>query len=785
MARIRTRRRNQLYPNGWLLLAGFLLCLIACPGHGSNQSAQILPPPAEISDSVDVDALIKVLEDPAVRQRLIDQLKMLSDTPSHGAVQAKPNEHTTVHAAAAEILQSLSEDALSLAERALLPLVQVANRSPTALHWMHQQIANPLMRARWVQLLISLATILGFGYIVFAVSQRVLARSKRRFVSHRVPQSRLACLSALAFILALDLFAVALFAVAAYLALNLVGPTVEIRVVALAWIAAATAVRTLMAVTRFLFAPDAPELRLWPLRDEMANHAMTWARRLSIVSIYGYVTLEAAMMLGLPQSLFGALLGLLGILVCTLILVLIWQSRERVANFMRGTRQLPKGSPFHTLRDRVAGLWHLLGGAYVILLFGIWLLRIPGGLQFIAKASVLTLLVVFVVSLALRLLAEVCRHAVRLSTHLNVRFPGIEGRVDRYFPLLHAGARWIIYALAVIGALESWGVDSWWLLVSDPARVLAGTLGTVLLMVILAIAIWELTNSLIDKKLRSVDTDSTRQMASARVKTLLAVGRNAAFATITVVTLLLVLSELGINIAPLLAGAGVVGLAVAFGAQTLVKDIITGAIILFQDLVAVGEVVKVGDTAGLVEAISIRHIRLRDLSGTVHTVPFSEISTISNLTKDFSFYVFDIGIAYREDVDRVMEALKDLGDELQRDPDFATLILAPLEIFGLDRFADSAIIIKARIKTLPIQQWTIGREFNRRLKRRFDELGIEIPFPHRTLYFGVDRQGGAPPARVQLAGGVSVPVSTAELLHAGERAIARQQELSGLTNTNA
>jgi small conductance mechanosensitive channel len=223
---------------------------------------------------------------------------------------------------------------------------------------------------------------------------------------------------------------------------------------------------------------------------------------------------------------------------------------------------------------------------------------------------------------------------------------------------------------------------------------------------------------------------------------------------------------------------------VAFGAQTLVKDIITGAIILFQDLVAVGEVVKVGDTAGLVEAISIRHIRLRDLSGTVHTVPFSEISTISNLTKDFSFYVFDIGIAYREDVDRVMEALKDLGDELQRDPDFATLILAPLEIFGLDRFADSAIIIKARIKTLPIQQWTIGREFNRRLKRRFDELGIEIPFPHRTLYFGVDRQGGAPPGRVQLSGGVSVPLSTAELLHAGERAMARQQELSGLTNTN-
>lgn len=776
-------RRNRSAASGWLLLAGFFLCLIALPPRGFSQSEEIANPLTETPDTADVDALIKVLEDPSARERLIGQLKTLSEAHSPGAEQSKPNEQPPVRTATAEILQSLSAHMISVSEHTLLPLARVANQLPQAFHWMRQQINDPKARSRWTQVLISLATIMAIGYVVFVVTQLLLIYFKRKFVSHRPPLSRLGRLPSLFFILVLELIAISLFALAAYLALTLIEPTAAARVVALAWIAAATAVRTLMAATRFLFAPDTPQLRLWPVSDETAHYAVIWARRFSFASIYGYVTLEAAVVLGLPQNLFDALLALLGFLISSLAVILVWQNRETVASFIRG-RQKPQAAPLCALRERLASLWHLLATAYVILLFGVWLLQIPGGFQFILQASVLTLLVITLGSIALRLLASAYQHGIHVSTELRARFPGIEGRVNRYFPLAHAGGRWIIYAIVLFGVLEAWGVDGSSLLISEPARVLGSTLGRLLLILFLAIVLWELTSSVIDRQLRETDTDSRRQAPSARVKTLLAVGRNAAFATITVVTLLLVLSELGVNIAPLLAGAGVVGLAVGFGAQTLVKDIITGAIILFQDLVAVGEVVKVGDTAGLVEAISIRSIRLRDLSGTVHTIPFSAISTISNLTKDFSFYVFDIGVAYREDVDRVMEALKDLGAELQQDAQFGPLILVPLEIFGVDKFADSAVVIKARIKTLPIQQWTVGREFNRRLKRRFDELGIEIPFPHRTLYFGIDKQGEAPAARVQLAGGISVPSSPAELLHAGERAQARQQEISQLTDTN-
>jgi len=199
----------------------------------------------------------------------------------------------------------------------------------------------------------------------------------------------------------------------------------------------------------------------------------------------------------------------------------------------------------------------------------------------------------------------------------------------------------------------------------------------------------------------------------------------------------------------LLAGAGVFGLAIGFGSQTLVKDVITGVFILAEDQFAVGDVIRVNDQTGLVEEITIRTIRLRDVSGNVHMIPFSSVGMVENKTKDFSRYVFDVGIAYREDVDEVIDVLRDLGAELQEDDYYGPLINQPIEVLGLDKFADSAVIIRARLTTKPIKQWEVGREFNRRMKHKFDELGIEIPFPHQTVYFGEEKGGGAPPAYVE------------------------------------
>ena len=235
-----------------------------------------------------------------------------------------------------------------------------------------------------------------------------------------------------------------------------------------------------------------------------------------------------------------------------------------------------------------------------------------------------------------------------------------------------------------------------------------------------------------------------------RAYTLSHIVRVIATTVLFVVSAMLILSEVGLNLAPILAAAGIGGLAIGFGAQNLVRDVITGFFILLEDHVRVGDVVKVGDQAGVVENITLRVLTLRDLDGSVHVIPHSAITTVTNMTKDFSFAVLDVGIAYREDVDEVIAILKEIGADLRQDPEFALDILEDLEILGVNEFAASQITIKIRLKTAPIKQWRVGREFRRRMKKAFDARGVEIPFPHLTLYLGESKQGDAPPLRVAL-----------------------------------
>jgi small conductance mechanosensitive channel len=235
-----------------------------------------------------------------------------------------------------------------------------------------------------------------------------------------------------------------------------------------------------------------------------------------------------------------------------------------------------------------------------------------------------------------------------------------------------------------------------------------------------------------------------------RMDTLSSVIRYVFVIGILIVSFVMILGEFGVEIGPIIAAAGIVGLAVGFGAQNLVQDIISGFFILLEDQIRVGDVVQIADKGGLVERINLRMTILRDLSGNVHFIRNGQIQVVTNMTKDYGRYVFDIGVAYREDVDHVIEVIKDVDRELREDPAFKDDILEPIEILGLDQFADSAVIIKARTKTQPIKQWSVAREFNRLLKKRFDKEGIEIPFPHITLYMGEDKEGHAPPLRMKI-----------------------------------
>lgn len=269
---------------------------------------------------------------------------------------------------------------------------------------------------------------------------------------------------------------------------------------------------------------------------------------------------------------------------------------------------------------------------------------------------------------------------------------------------------------------------------------LSMTLTTIFLAFIVAV-IWEGVGIYLSYILKQADDNN-----QSRIKTLLPLIQNVTMIIFAILFGLVMLSELGINVTPLIAGAGVIGVAIGFGAQSMVKDFLTGFTIVLEDLVRVGDVVTLGGCTGVVERITLRKIQLRDFAGIVYTLPFSEITTIQNLTKDFSFYVMEVNISYAEDADRVVSVLEKIDEDMRQDENFMNFILAPLEVVGIDRFADSAVIIKARIKTNPGKQWSVGREFNRRMKRAFDREGIEIPFPQRTVTVRNETGGPLPPA---------------------------------------
>ena len=309
----------------------------------------------------------------------------------------------------------------------------------------------------------------------------------------------------------------------------------------------------------------------------------------------------------------------------------------------------------------------------------------------------------------------------------------------------------IVGVLTVALIAETWGAGFGKLLQTDlGARIVQAGLAIGLILVFTLIA-WHVAGIVVARLLTLASGSSDAERTARRLDTLVPLLRSVLQGIIGVLAGLLILSELGIDIGPLLAGAGILGLAVGFGAQTLVKDLLTGVTILLEDGATIGDVVEVAGHIGVVEEMSIRTMRLRDLAGAVHLVPYSEVTTIINYTQDYSYFLTDVGVAYREDTDQVCEVLTEIAAELRQDPDYRAEVLEDLEILGVDKFADSAVLIRARLKTQPGQQWRVGREFNRRMKRSFDERGIEIPFPHTTLYFGEPKEGLPPPARVLMA----------------------------------
>lgn len=286
-------------------------------------------------------------------------------------------------------------------------------------------------------------------------------------------------------------------------------------------------------------------------------------------------------------------------------------------------------------------------------------------------------------------------------------------------------ARLAIFVGAIIIIMRLWGFD-FATLRDSPIYIVFSVLGRIAIILVLALAAIELGQLGIRRAFDRVASHARNPRRAAQIRTLGPVLSGLATTIVVIIGAMMTLSEVGVEIGPLLAGAGIVGLAVGFGAQTIVKDFLTGLFLIMEDSVSVGDVIRIGDFSGGVESMSLRTIKLRDFNGTLHIFPYSEAQVIHNMTKDFSFAVFDFPLDHGSNVTKALELMKEIGDEIRAEPAFSPFIVSPIEIAGVDRVSEAGVLLKARIRTAPGKQWTIQREYLRRIRLAFEREGIDF-----------------------------------------------------------
>jgi small conductance mechanosensitive channel len=722
-----------------LLLAGLVavigvLALLLPMGVAS--AAEPAPDPA--ANPQQLQKLVETLRDDQRRAELLATLEALLAAQQKTEAEDGP---PTLSRRLIEIVNRLADDGGEV----VATLRQQAERWQTAAGSVADSLETTAAPSRGRDAAMGFITIFAAGWCVELVAWWLL-RGSRRSLEAAAPAGFSKRLSRGALRGLLDLVPVALFAAAAYGTALLLVPPPAVQSMALNFVNAYAIARAAMALAQVLLSPAAPALRLLPLSDDSSRAISRWLWRIVGVSVGGYFLIGAFSLLGVPRRGIQFLFDMLVLLVGGVAIAFIVSQRRRLSGWLH-RRALASADRFavSTLLSALAYAWYLFAMAYVVAFVVISVFRIQGGRQMMITGTIATLLAALGAWLGIRLVAGVLRRpAAAADAPLD-----LASRLVAYGPLIRFLLAVLLVLAAVIAALQGWGVNVVRWLMGGGGERLLGAAFSIALTGVLAVLLWEVSNNVITRFLTHA-RNGTPVKRSARARTLLPLLQNIIMVVLAVIVVLIALSELGVNIGPLLAGAGVVGLAIGFGSQKLVQDVITGFFILVEDGINVGDVVQVGTTSGLVEDVSVRSIKLRDLSGNVHLVPFSAVDTVTNMSKGYSYYLLNIAVAYREDTDEVSRVCREIIDEMRQEPEFAPKILSPLEVLGLDSFADSAVIIKARIKTLPIEQWAVGREFNRRMKKRFDALGIEFPFPHQTVYFGVDKTGTAPPLHLHV-----------------------------------
>lgn len=709
------------------------------------QAGQTNASPANTNDNKpSYETLADVLENPESRQKLIDELRAISGkeaSESDSEAEASAEQGPSFARQIADQTQEVAQDLVATISSSFQAVGKIGSGDNDR-DW--SKLLTDLLHLA----IVIVATIVVF-WLLRGIARNLFTRINNwADTEARNPLIRRSL--AISASVLLDLLVVVLAWVAGYaVALFAIGNGGEMQVSESLFLNAFLMIEIFKVVLRTVFSVRDNALRPLPMNDDTALYWHSWLNRLTNFIGYG-VLLAVPLISNLLSSAIAQLLNVLIVLFAFVYAVLtILHNRARVRDQLQG---LAWGASFNMTRvglGMLARSWHILAIVYFAVMAGSLLLEPKQALPIMLIATVQTLIAIAIGMLLMSILAWYLNRPLRVNDSLRDRFPMLEIRLNGFVPKVFQTLRLVILISVIAVVLDAWHIFNLmdWLASSAGIHFIA-TVVTVGAILLAAMLIWIGVASWIEHRL---NPQSDADAPTAREKTLLTIFRNATAIALIIMTVMIVLSEIGINIGPLLAGAGVLGLAIGFGAQKLVQDVITGVFIQMENAISVGDIVTAGSITGTAEKLTIRSLSLRDLSGTFHIIPFSSVDTVSNFMREFAYHVGEYGVAYREDTDEVIVKLREAFDELMADDENRQKILSDeLEVHGVTALADSSVNVRVRIKTLPGTQWGVGRAYNRLVKRHLDAAGIEIPFPHLTLYFGEDKEGKAPAAPLRV-----------------------------------
>lgn len=774
----------------------FLLVLFGVTAFAAGNEA------AKADDNAALAALADVLENPAQRKALIAQLRQLNapekaatkaetpaadgkdkaeapaaaadDTPAGDdaakAEEAAPDKGDAPKdekQAEAEALKSVAENARAAVVSAAAWPKKVAEAGVQVLREVGTRISDSwdalvgafsgrdvMLRTvnfdTFAQATLNLALIIGATLLFLRGLQLASRPVKRRLQERALREGRLAPLVRRL----IGVVGVALFDGLVLLLSLVFGNVVALFVVgeggvlstqAAFFMRAFVSIELLKIGIRTVFYPRYPGLRLLPCTDNVAAYWNRWFANLLHLLGYGYLVAFPLIKINLSPSLgmvFSALLALTAFIYG---MVVVIRQRSAVRLALRHYAEETNSVIYAGALRIFASIWHLLAIAYFFMLLILNLLSGEKELPFVLRATSYTILWVGSGLLLSALMTQYIHRTIRFSPETARRLPGIERRLNFYVPLALRLLRFILIWLVFFNLLGAWEVidlDAW--AASPRGILLMGKFWNIFIILLVAIMMWLMSVVFIERYLSA----EIGVAPSVRTQTLLSLFRSAWAVVIFTSTVIMILTEIGINIGPLIAGAGVFGLAVGFGAQTLVKDVITGIFFQIENAINTGDIVTVDGITGRAEHVGIRSVGIRDSSGTYHLIPFSNVTRVSNYMRGHANHIAEYGIAYRENIDEAMEQLRAAFNELVKG-DMKRYILEPINIQGVSQLADSAVMLRVSIKTTPGDQWVVGRAYNRLVKIYFDAAGIEMPFPHMEIYFGQDKDGNAPPLHIR------------------------------------